>query len=410
MADRKNAWKVDARIAPPVQKESPRPSVALPIERSISQKSKPTASPTAFKSSAKEEKAKSRSVLENVIGKIVVILGGDRQQLKSFAISMVLHLVVLLALGISWYLPHNGTNGKSMLPQGVAVVNVSDQPVEFTFDGGGSGAEDPVDKKKATSAEQARAALVSTVPNSDAEGPAPSPTISELLGDFNDVNPGAAIGNLTQSGDGLGANGLNGLGPSGNGPGNGRQGGTTTEVFGIPGTGNSFAYVFDRSDSMNGYGGAPLRAAKSELVKSIGSLKSINQFQVIFYNDAPSPYQGSLSNTSQMIFATDTDKSSAVEFVKSIRGAGGTDHEPALKLATALRPDVIFFLTDAAIPRLNEGQVNAIVERCNSIRTTIHTIEFGTGEYPSEERWIEQLAKRTGGKYRYVDASSIDRK
>ena len=36
----------------------------------------------------------------------------------------------------------------------------------------------------------------------------------------------------------------------------------TTMVFGVSGSGSRFVYVFDRSDSMNGFGGKPLEGCQ----------------------------------------------------------------------------------------------------------------------------------------------------
>src|SRR6476620_2566458 len=50
----------------------------------------------------------------------------------------------------------------------------------------------------------------------------------------------------------------------------------STQIFGVTGKGTSFVYVFDRSLSMKG---APLAAAKRELLDSLGHLQRVHQFQ-----------------------------------------------------------------------------------------------------------------------------------
>jgi hypothetical protein len=138
-------------------------------------------------------------------------------------------------------------------------------------------------------------------------------------------------------------------------------------------------------------------------------LTSVNQFQIIFYNEAPSPYRGSLSKSASLIFATDTEKAAAERYVQGIEGAGGTEHLPALRSAVNLNADVIFFLTDAAEPTPGQGEIASIADKCLGRRTTLHSIEFGTGPAGDGVRWIEQLAKRTGGQYRYVDVTQLER-
>lgn len=91
---------------------------------------------------------------------------------------------------------------------------------------------------------------------------------------------GGGTGDLDQAagGFGLGSGGSK-LGGSGSGP------QARTSVFGIEGTGARFVYVFDRSSSMNGYGGLPMANAKNELIKSLQGLGKVHQFQLIFYNE-----------------------------------------------------------------------------------------------------------------------------
>ena len=66
-----------------------------------------------------------------------------------------------------------------------------------------------------------------------------------------------------------------------------RGGYARTGVFGVIGEGHKFVYVFDRSGSMDGHGGAPLAAAKAELIASLKDLGQMHQFQIIFYNEQP---------------------------------------------------------------------------------------------------------------------------
>jgi hypothetical protein len=321
---------------------------------------------------------------------------------SSWWVSLAFHVVVFLVPAWIWFPVSKGTGGPVDRPIGIALVHQSEGTTEFFDDAGAQG--DNLANASSSSA-NAKVALEFLSSN-----PSPqSMKLDELLGPFAQVaqNSGGSLG--SQDGTGEGAVGLNGIGDSGVGNGKGKGGSTSTSVFGIEGSGNSFLYVFDRSDSMNDFNGAPLRFAKYELTQSIRALTSVNQFQLVFYNDSANIYRGSASKTTQLIFATDVEKQSALSYVKAMTGAGGTEHVPALKLGTKLSPDVIFFLTDAADPSLTGSEVADIVERCHSRRTTIHAIEFGTGPSPGNDRWIEQLAKKTGGKYRYLDVTQFDR-
>jgi von Willebrand factor type A domain len=170
-----------------------------------------------------------------------------------------------------------------------------------------------------------------------------------------------------------------------------------TQVFGVTASGNRFVYVFDRSLSMQG---APLAAAKRELVASISKLKEIQQFQIIFYNEKPR-----VMPSPQLLFADENGRAQAESFISSITAAGGTDHLQALKLALRLQPDVIFFLTDADEPPLTENQLNDI--RRNNGAAAIHVIEFKSGADSGKRNFLRQLAEDNRGQYKHIDTSSL---
>jgi hypothetical protein len=180
---------------------------------------------------------------------------------------------------------------------------------------------------------------------------------------------------------------------------------TTTEVFGVSGTGSTFVYVFDRSESMKAANSAPLRAAKTELIRSLNTLTERQQFQIIFYNDEPDVFR-SQGDQVGLVMGESATIARACEYVQRTVATGGTEHEPALKMALRLAPDVIFFLTDAKIQTMSEKQLADITRRAENAGTTIHAIQFGTGPAP-ENTFLEQLVRRGGGGYRYVDVTGL---
>ncbi|WP_302119380.1 hypothetical protein [Allorhodopirellula heiligendammensis] len=180
---------------------------------------------------------------------------------------------------------------------------------------------------------------------------------------------------------------------------------TTTEVFGVSGSGSTFVYVFDRSDSMSAAGAAPLRAAKTELIRSLETLTERQQFQIIFYNDEPDVFH-SEGDATGLVTGSPATIARAKDYVRRTVATGGTEHERALRLALRLAPDVIFFLTDAKIQTMSPAQLDDISRRAQGAGTTIHAIQFGTGPPPTRT-FLEQLVRRGGGGYRYVDVTQL---
>lgn len=170
-----------------------------------------------------------------------------------------------------------------------------------------------------------------------------------------------------------------------------------TQVFGVTGRGSRFVYVFDRSLSMEG---APLAAAKRELLASIARLERTHQFQIVFYNEKPRMMQ-----PQRMFFADENGIGQAESFVRSITAAGGTDHLQALQLALRMQPDVIFLLTDADEPPLTAKQLAEI--RRNNGGAAINVIEFKSGPNQDKGAFLRHLADENRGQYKYVDSAAL---
>ena len=191
-------------------------------------------------------------------------------------------------------------------------------------------------------------------------------------------------------------------------PNKSNQAKTTAKLFGVSGSGSRFVYVFDRSDSMNGFGGLPLKTAKRELIRSLNSLSPQQQFQIIFYNENVKPFQLGGSPLS-MIPGERSQISRAEGYVRSIPAFGGTKHKGALLMALRMSPDVIFFLTDADIPGLSRSELMVIQDRAQRNGTTIHAVEFGSRGAPAPGSFLRQLAAMNQGQYQYVDVRGFGR-
>ena len=139
-----------------------------------------------------------------------------------------------------------------------------------------------------------------------------------------------------------------------------------------------------------------------ELLQSLDDLDETHQFQIIFYNEQPTIMR--LGGHSQLMFGTEANKKEARAFVNSIAADGATQHEPAIKLAMQLSPDVVFFLTDADQPELSRPQLDRIA-RMNDGRAVINTIEFGLGPKIRKANFLDRLAEENGGQSGYVDIS-----
>lgn len=223
----------------------------------------------------------------------------------------------------------------------------------------------------------------------------PSETASPDLSQDLPQDPAAGAGATSAGGQPDATTFTTGGGPRGAPPGGSQA---SVRVFGVEGTGTKFVYVFDRSTSMEG---APLAAAKQQLLESLDALESVHQFQIIFFNNRVRSFDLT-GGGNRIAFATDRNKTLAEKFVRGITADGGTDRLAALRMAVGLRPDVIFFLTDAddPMPGSELAEINRLNRRAGA---TICTIDFGRGPPRGSANFLTELARITGGQYGYVD-------
>jgi len=307
--------------------------------------------------------------------------------LPSWLISLALHLALMLVLGIAL----GAAKRQGAAPVRTAEVGIALKPSDGSTDYYHGPDQGTTDQAAATSQAAGTAGLESILsdqPPIDPTAALPATHTAPGLGALEGGRVGSASG--ATAGQGSGSRGIGGK--------------ARTQVFGIPGEGYKFVYVFDRSGSMGGSGRSALSAAKAELLASLASLEQTHQFQIIFYNDRPARFNPT-GDPNRLVFANERNKTLAQRFVNSITAEGGTRHEEALIAAIKLRPDVIFFLTDADEPKLWPDQLARINRLAAGI--TIHAIEFGYGPQSDADNFLVRLARQNGGQHAYVDVSRL---
>ncbi len=297
----------------------------------------------------------------------------------AWLISIVVHAVLVVLLGFllraspRGVLEEPGRVGgivlKHLTEQGELFEGQQEQGTESTRESGDS-QEVSVDSLVTAAADAALAEALPTLPTRS-----PGALEEGALGD---------AGRMTTGGGGGRPSGLAG-------------GKATVRVFGTEGTGHKFVYLFDRSVSMEG---ARMAAAQRELIGSLESLENTHQFQIIFFNHDVHLFD--LTGGQQRVaFASEDNKKRAAQWVRRVSADGGTDRVPALSRAIALRPDVIFFLTDADDP-MSAYDLD-LIQRRNRGRATINAIEFGSGPPHGRRNFLARLAEQSRGQYVYLN-------
>lgn len=314
-----------------------------------------------------------------------------RAETPSWLLSAAVHFAALILLALSLERPPAGAaaslSWEMGFTEGAADDPTETLPVELTVS--------PVNPSAADAA-------------SASSSSQPVRTLADALGGPVSVDPSGALPATPAVG---GSSGESGVGDVRSAVGGARSqavgalgGKAVVGVFGTSGEGYKFVYVFDRSGSMGGSGRNALEAAKAELLASLRALSQTHQFQIIFYNDQVTKFNPT-GDPDRLVFANEQNKQAAARFLATITADGGTQHEAALSAAIRLRPDVIFFLTDADEPKLYPAQLQRIHRMANGI--TINTIEFGYGPRVAEDNFLVRLARENGGQHAYFDVSKL---
>ncbi len=169
--------------------------------------------------------------------------------------------------------------------------------------------------------------------------------------------------------------------------------------FGVDCKATKIVYVLDASSSM-GQSGA-FTAACGELLAHLHGLGENTFFQILVYHSRVHPL---LPGQPGWIPATTVNKNRVADKLTQLFPSGATHHSVALPLALSLRPELIFFITDA--DDLTFPYVRDITTR-NAGNAIIHAVEFTTQPTFTEDTPLQYLARENRGRYIPVKLKSV---
>ena len=172
---------------------------------------------------------------------------------------------------------------------------------------------------------------------------------------------------------------------------------TEASFFGVKAAGRKFAFVVDTSGSM-GEGDRWLRA-RLELERSLLELGYGQEFYVAYFNHTAFPMPAGKITPARPVSIKQT-----INWLHRAIPAGGTEPWPALTLAMAQKPEVIFLLTDGLF---DSSVIDNLKNLSTGKRIPIFTIGFAINTVPPDiKRQIDEqlsfIARMTGGTYREV--------
>ncbi len=175
------------------------------------------------------------------------------------------------------------------------------------------------------------------------------------------------------------------------------------QFFGVQAEGNTFCYVVDSSGSMKRDGA--FDAAKSELMRSLASMKPTQRFFVYFFSEEVDALTLDGKEPEKYpVYATPENIQKTLAWVQRIQIRGGKPPNDALDQAIEMDPDGIFLLFDGDtkvdVPaHLQKSNRSFDIISGTSVRVPMHTIGFYTQKY---EALLKRIAEENSGTYRFV--------
>lgn len=297
-----------------------------------------------------------------------------RRSIIAGTVSMIVHLVLLIVLGLMVAVPKNKFGSGIALEASIenfddsldSEANRIDMTKPETVDAG-----KPVGLEKFNGSPILMPGVLG-LDKVGVEVAPPSLTGAQVGagggdGKGDDVGPTGVMDPHTKPGDGNGAT-----------------------FFSVQATGRKIAFVVDTSGSM--FENDRYVRCRNEMIESLRSLKPKQYYYVVLFSDRifQMPNRKMTEATSGNLYRT-------LAWLNDSAPGGTTEPVPGLKLALQQKPDSIFLLTDGSF---EDGVMEEILKlQTGPKKIPIHTIAF---EGQEGEDQLKEIAKATGGRYRYV--------
>jgi hypothetical protein len=176
---------------------------------------------------------------------------------------------------------------------------------------------------------------------------------------------------------------------------------TLGQVFGDVLGYTSIAFVCDASGSMM----EKMEALKAALSKAIEGMGPNQNFSITFFQNEDSTYIDL-----NPIPATPENKRKAEAFLAGVSTNGSTDPIPALAIAFAQHPQVVFLSTDGDFPD-NDAVLREIHKLDPDRKVKINTFAFlaSSDNDPAFVNILGKIAKESGGSLRVVHVDEIQK-
>ncbi|HEX8914653.1 MAG TPA: hypothetical protein VF796_20045, partial [Humisphaera sp.] len=213
---------------------------------------------------------------------------------------------------------------------------------------------------------------------------------------------GKGVGNSFGSGDGDGSGPLAPFGaPGGGAP------GPKGPVFGHGGNARKIVFICDATGTMIN----KMSVLRRELKAAVKDLRNgVQSYKIVWYTDNGKVLTEKGPGKEGLIVCSVNNKDATFTWLDDITPAGTTDPIPAIQAAFALKPDLIYFLSDGEFNNLRSYKevLDEVVKGSQSSKgTKVNTILFDTID-PDAQKVMEDMSKQTNGRFRAVKVSDLE--
>ena len=174
----------------------------------------------------------------------------------------------------------------------------------------------------------------------------------------------------------------------------------SSSFAGVAGSANKIVYVLDATGSMM----SSFDALRAQVHIAIQNLQTSQSFGIVFINEHNPP---ALAPT--LLPATLENKRKALEYVDAMAPRGGTEPLPGLEKAFALQPDLIYLFVDPSCFPDKKAILDLVVKQNLNHVTKLNIIAFEGGD-PDNQKFLKELALRSGGLYRFLSEKDLNGK
>ncbi len=142
---------------------------------------------------------------------------------------------------------------------------------------------------------------------------------------------------------------------------------------------------------------------KKQLNQTVGNLQPVQNFNIVLFADS-----GATAMNPSLAAGTPQNKRKAADFLQKFAPRGGTNPLPGVEMAFAMKPQVIFLLSDGEFDNL--VSYDEVLDKIKTLNTgknvRVYTILFGDRD-PRAEQTLKTIAEDNGGVFRFVTTQDL---